>query len=769
MSVFLGGCLSKPVSPSGIPSQTTQVVISPTNQPTSSPTHLPTASFTPVPSLTLLPTSTATPQPPAAVGPPEPTALPQPKIQVEPASAANTGLLALWGRGAIRQRQLAADGQVWIVLSPLGLYLYSSQTADLIAQIEDVQLHQISPDGQRLAVADSAQQINLYRLRDGQKLLSLPGPLTQSHLDGSNEASPDRQAAEAEEAEKEPEQALPQIIDPNLELLGQQIPTGITGLRFSADGARLAAGYSQPIILVWDLETGQVESQLQHAIMPAANLIEFSPDGRYLANNTHSGVLGLWSLSEERLIWRTANGGRLIAASFLPDGQRLLTRGLVADQILVWDLNSGNLSQTIQATNLVEYINFSQDGGSLFFLTRRPQSGRYLIEQRSVRDGKLETFAEFPAGYAIAPDRLSLVGLDEDGRLQQFDLRSWELTSDPAISSHPSAELIFSTSGGALAAITGQTFNLWSYPQMQQLEEVIFEQPLFNLHIELLIGLQPAADDRLLAYGLDRGEVFVWDVFGGSIERFEQPENTSNSPTLAPNGRYLAVCTPEGLVILNLTTSESRLLERCKSPGLLVFSKDSTRLARAAGLQIDLLSIPDGTRSQYLAGNSLEITSMAFSPDGRFFASGTSPERGGAESVVWDLARPLFPMRLPVPSFGVESLAFSGDHQYLATGGGDDRIRLWRVVDGWLLRVRALGGSASSLIFSPDNQIIAVGLSSGEIQLLSIPDGEPLAMLAGHTGRISGLAFSRDGTALYSASSDGTVRLWGIPAAPSGE
>jgi WD40 repeat protein len=633
--------------------------------------------------------------------------------------------MALWGRGAIQQRQLAADGQVWVVLSPLGIYLYSTYTLDLIAQIEDVQFHQISPDGQSLAVADSAHQINLYRLVDGQKLLSLPSPMAT----GST----------------------------------------ITGLRFSADGARLAVGYIQPVILIWDLETGQVEFRLQHAIMPAANWIEFSPDGKYLANNTSSGILGLWSLAEERLVWRTANGGRLTAASFLPDGRRLLTNGPIADQILIWDLNSGSLNQTIQATNLVEYLNFSQDGGSLFFLTRRPQSGQYLIEQRSLRDGKLETFAEFPDNYAIAPDRLSLAGMTKDGRLEHFNLRSWELTSDPAINSDPSVHLVFSFSGNALAAVSRQAFSLWSYPQMLPLEEVAFEQPLFNLHLSSLLGLQLVEEDRLLAYGLDKGELFVWDVFAGAIQRFDLPPNDSYSPALAQNGSYLAVCTPEGLRLFNLATSETSLLDRCKSPGQLVFSKDSTRLAQASGLQIDLLSLPAGTRSQYLAGNTLEILSMAFSPDGSFFASGTSPQRGGAESVVWDFARPLFPMRLPVPSFGVESIAFSGDNQYLATGGGDDRIRLWRVVDGWLLRVRALEGSASSLTFSPDSQIVVVGLSSGDLQLLSIPDAEQLAVLEGHTGRITGLVFSNDGTALYSASADGTVRLWGIPPAPSNE
>ena len=120
------------------------------------------------------------------------------------------------------------------------------------------------------------------------------------------------------------------------------------------------------------------------------------------------------------------------------------------------------------------------------------------------------------------------------------------------------------------------------------------------------------------------------------------------------------------------------------------------------------------------------------------------------------------PFRVSVPSYGVDALAFSPDNIYLATGGGDDRVRFWRVEDGWLLRVPQLGRSAVSITFAPDSSLIAVGLSDGTLRLLSVPDGGELVNVRDHAGSIVDTVFSSDGTAIYTASRDGTIRMWGI-------
>jgi WD40 repeat protein len=73
------------------------------------------------------------------------------------------------------------------------------------------------------------------------------------------------------------------------------------------------------------------------------------------------------------------------------------------------------------------------------------------------------------------------------------------------------------------------------------------------------------------------------------------------------------------------------------------------------------------------------------------------------------------------------------------------------------LRVESFVGSA---IFSPDNQRLAIGNDNGHVILWDIAEGKQIRNLVGHTGAVTGLAFSEDGNLLASGSLDGTVVLW---------
>lgn len=73
---------------------------------------------------------------------------------------------------------------------------------------------------------------------------------------------------------------------------------------------------------------------------------------------------------------------------------------------------------------------------------------------------------------------------------------------------------------------------------------------------------------------------------------------------------------------------------------------------------------------------------------------------------------------------------------------------------------------ASCVAFSPDGKLLAVG-GPGRVRLLAADDRAALGVLAPHTGQVTDLVFSRDGTRLLAAAGEpglwGEVQVWNVP------
>ncbi len=565
---------------------------------------------------------------------------------------------------------------------------------------------------------------------------------------------------------------------------------------FSPNGQYLVAKYHHANrnhanqCWVWDWKRRE---KVFTARSPIAG-IDFSPDSRRLAIGFLDGTLKVYDLTSAKKDFIGLPRGPIAEYfAFHPDGQKLAIAR--SQSVVLWDLKTGKVDQLFTLPGNVRGTAWHPEGKLL--AATCDKTNAIAIHVWNAVTGQLQAEMKGHQGGGVgcvfnhAGDVLVSNGWDGTVRL-------WDPWTGHQLLTSGQGGLQFSRDDRLMGGFAGSRVGLW---------EVALGRECGKLAAALEVGKGPWSVDfspngRLLASGHEDG-VRLWDLASWreaaqlslpptphTLTAIFDPDG-SNLITTARNGVYRwpikwaveirgsKIENRESKVEHGESSRKGGLLDprslEFGPPRLLgntagsdiwraSLSANGTMVALAdhSGHQAIVLDIESEPNKVLLHYHHFNIANIAISPDGRWVASATWGDPLGTVRV-FEIRNQKHVQDFRQPNTS-NSVRFSPDSQWLVVGNQFWKTGSWKA--GPPIEGAQTGELPRPLAFSPDGMILATaagGLSSQPVRLVESSTGREFATLSvPYPEWVLWLCFSPDGSQLAACCSGHGIRIWDL-------
>jgi WD40 repeat protein len=466
-------------------------------------------------------------------------------------------------------------------------------------------------------------------------------------------------------------------------------------------------------------------------------------------------------ISDQSLMTLHGHEGRVLCASFSPDGKHMVTAS-EDKTVKVWDVGTGAEVMTLKGhENWVRSVAFSPN-------SRRIVSGSFdkTVKVWDAATGDQMMTLQGHDGWiqsvAFSPDSKRIISASRDKTAKVWDAATGvELMT---LHGHNGRvySVAFSPDGQHIATgSTDRTIKVWDARSGAEIMTLEGQKGPVDS-----IAFSPDGKRIVSSHSWDK-TIKVWDVSTGTeLMALYGHERSVEDASFSPDGKKIASCSVDNTIkVWDAITGEEVMTLRGHDGCIhsVAFSPDSKRIISASiDKTAKVWDLVTSREVMTLSGHKKQIMAVAFSPDGKRIASAG----GGLENTitVWNVESGAELMTLRGHEGWVGSVAFSPDGRRIASGSWDKTIKIWDAANGAeLMTLRGHDHWLGDPSFSPDGgRIVSSSTNStftnGKIRVWDAATGEELMILSGHLGRRA--TFSPDGKRIVLGGRDGAIKVW---------